>query len=72
MAANKDIGPIIASIIDVAIDMVPRIAEMVREGLNDEEIQERLRDPNGVGGKLLERAVERQAIGKRLLGRDPN
>lgn len=72
MAANQDIGPIIANIIEVAVDLVPKIVELVQQGLSSEEIQERLRDPNGVGRELLERAVERQAIGRRLLGRDPN
>jgi uncharacterized membrane protein len=48
------------------------IVEMIDEGLDKEEIQKRLSDPNGVAADLLERAKQRHEKGKDFLKREPN
>lgn len=36
-----------------AIELAERVAKMIKEGMSNEEIRQRLADPNGVGEDLI-------------------
>jgi NADP-dependent 3-hydroxy acid dehydrogenase YdfG len=43
-----------------ASQLIREIADMVRDGLSDEDIRVRLADPSGVGQKLIDAARSRK------------
>ncbi len=61
----------IAPIVYPALELVNQILKWVDEGLNTEQIQERLASPSGVGKDMIDRIRERRDIGRNLLGREP-
>ena len=56
------------SIVSDVIELARLIAKWAREGLSDEEIEARLRDPFSVGADIIQRIEERKFIGEELLG----
>ncbi len=48
-----------------------KILEWRDNGLSNEQIQERLADPNDIGLDLISRITTRRKRGRDLLGRDP-
>lgn len=60
------------SIVEPILKLVLSIVKMIEDGLDKEEIQKRIADPNGVASDLLQRAKDRQEKGKDFLKREPN
>lgn len=48
--------------------LISTVAELAREGFDDEEIAARLDDPNGVLQDVLEKADLREDVARRYLG----
>lgn len=61
----------IAPLVQPAFALVTEVLELFDRGLSDEEVLERLADPNGVGRKILADLRKRRELGRDLLGRDP-
>jgi hypothetical protein len=49
--------------------LISEIADMVRRGVSDEDIKERLFNPSGVGSDLINSIKKRSKDGKDYLGR---
>lgn len=58
--------------IEAAGPLIQKILEWRDNGLSDEQIQERLADPNDIGLDLIGRITKRHKRGRDLLGRDPD
>lgn len=54
-----------------AVGIAKEVARLVAQGLNRDQVLERLADPAGVASKLIDSAVERKKAGTAYLGRDP-
>jgi hypothetical protein len=57
--------------LEAAGPLIRKILEWRDNGLSDEQILERLTDPNDVGKDLIARLTKRRERGRDLLGRDP-
>lgn len=58
--------------LNAAAPLINQIIEWASNGLSDEEIQQRLSEPDGVGKDLISRITQRRKRGRDLLGRDPD
>lgn len=57
--------------IQAAGPIIQKIVEWAEQGLSNDEIRERLADPDHVGDDMLDRIHQRRERGRDLLGRDP-
>lgn len=64
----------VATALGLIEDLVPlaqKIAEWRKQGLSNDQIRQRMADPEHVGDDLLDRIAKRRERGQDLLGRDP-